>query len=272
MSFNRTLKLAETYYRHGDFVSLRQLCSYFGSILKKEAKVPEFFRKNLDYDPKEESPYFGDVGEFLDKYPGGIMEWLESRKEKTKKVAFIRSDKNGQEYSCPFGLPITVSCKHAGSAVANMCPLSLIEEEEKVEKVKKANQRIYLYFKEDKRCSYAGNVMEGRDVVNCDFGDTGQGMSMPALSGSPIYPQAFAGVSGGVSAFPLGFYADNQESRNLFQGLFSLVGFKSFEIIKNAILENKDMADIVSKLEAGEDLTEIEKRSVKKIIEVGHVY
>lgn len=266
MSLNRFLKLAEIYYEHNEFDSLRKLCSYFGSVLRKEAKVPDFFKKNMDYDSKEDSPYFGSVSEFLKKYPGGIMEWLEKKNQKKIKTAFIRTDKSGEKQGCPFGLPIATACKNAGSSVSRMCPLDIIEGEEKEKKVKKANQRIYLYFKEDCRCSYAKNIMENKEVVNCDFGDTGQGMGIPAFSGSPIYPQAFAGVTGGVSAFPLGFYADNSESRNLFQGLFSLVGKTSFDIVKKSILENKDCIEIIGKLEKGKELTEEERNIVKSLI------
>lgn len=183
-----------------------------------------------------------------------------------KKISFIRSDKKDKEQRCPFGLPITEACHCAGSSVANMCPLDIIEEEEKQAKVKKANSRVYLYYKDDTRCLYADNIIDKLGVVNCDFGDTGQGMHMPAFTGSPIYPQAFSGVSGGVSAFPLGFYADNNESRNLFQGLFSLVGNKSYEIIKKAILEDSRLLNIVCKLENGEELTKEEKEKIKIVI------
>jgi len=183
-----------------------------------------------------------------------------------KKEAFIRSDKKDEDQRCPFGLPITTACHHVGSAISNMCPLEVVDEGDKRDRVKKANSRVYLYYKDDTRCLYAANVIDKQEAVNCDFGDTAQGMHSPALSGSPIYPQAFSGVNGGVSAFPLGFYADNSESRNLFQGLFSLVGGKSFDIIKRAILENEDLEDIVAKLENGDSLSEIDELRIKRAI------
>lgn len=185
-----------------------------------------------------------------------------------KKESFIRSDKKDKSQRCPFGLPIPTACNCAGSSVSNMCPLELMEKEgeEKENKVLKANKRVYLYYKDDTRCLYADNIIEKFQAVNCDFGDTGQGMRSPTFSGSPIYPQAFSGVSGGVSAFPLGFYADNSESRNLFQGLFSLVGNKSYEIIKNAILNNDGFSELLEKLEKGEQLTREEEDKIKNII------
>lgn len=90
-SFERLLRLAELYYENGEMEELNKLSCYFGTFMKKNAhfipdkdsKTPEFFKKNLDYDKKEDSPYFGNVKEFLKKYPGGIMDWLKSRKKKT---------------------------------------------------------------------------------------------------------------------------------------------------------------------------------------------
>ena len=177
-----------------------------------------------------------------------------------KKQSFIRSDKLEHESKCPFGLPITGACHRAGESVTRMCPLDMVEEE-KMDLIKKANRRVYIYYKSGERCIYAKNIMEDHGNVNCDFGDTGQGMNTPAISGSPIYAQTFAGVGlDALYAFPLGFYADNNESRNLFQGLFSLVGEKAFNIIKMAILDNAEMKDIVKKLEEGDELT-YEERS-----------
>jgi len=114
----------------------------------------------------------------------------------------------------------------------------LVAAKEKQDKVKKANQRVYIYNKTGKRCLYAANVLKNQNAVNCDFGDTGQGVHMPAMVGSPLYAQTFAGVGlDGLYAYPLGFYADNNTSRNLFHGLFSLVGDleQTTSIIKTAV-------------------------------------
>ena len=170
-----------------------------------------------------------------------------------KKCAFIRSDSKGTK-KCPFGLPITLACLNAGDSVTHMCPVSSISED-KIESVIKANKRVYIYHKTGGRCLYAADVMEKLDSVNCDFGDTAAGMHSPAFSGSPLYAQTFAGVGlDGLYAFPLGFYADNNSSRNLFQGLFSLVGHFDMEIIKNGIVNNPNMKEILLKLEEGDEL------------------
>lgn len=184
-----------------------------------------------------------------------------------KKCSFIRSDKKDVENRCPFGLPITEGCGHAGACISNMCPLEMVEESKR-ERVKKANSRVYLYYADGNKCLYAANVIEKYKAVNCNFGDTAQGMPTPALSGSPIFPQTFAGVgTDGLYGFPLGFYGDNNESRNLFQGLFSLVGSKGFEIIKEAILDNDKMKSIMDKIEDGEKLTTEEFLLVSSALE-----
>lgn len=90
MSFERILKMAEIFYDNGDFESLQTLCLFIGPYMKKYAhyvpdeksKTPKFFKKNLDYDGYENSPYFGDIKEFLKKFPGGISDWLKWRKKR----------------------------------------------------------------------------------------------------------------------------------------------------------------------------------------------
>lgn len=130
---------------------------------------------------------------------------------------------------CPFGLPITEGCKHVGKSVLRMCPLDYTDEEDKKEEIKKANKRVYIYHKTDDKCPFAVNIMT-RDTVNCDYGDVGQGLGGTEFTGSPLYPQTFAGVGlEGLYGFPLGFYADNNQSRNTPYGLFSLLGSKEKE-------------------------------------------
>jgi hypothetical protein len=173
----------------------------------------------------------------------------------TIKKCWIRSDKDQGDGCCPFGLPIIEGCQYAGDSVTHMCPLKTIPKE-KQEDVEKANKRVYLYYKTNNRCIYAANIVNEKRVVNCDFGDTAAGMNMPTFSGSPLYPQTFSGIGlDGLYAFPLGFYADNNESRNLFQGLFSLVGNKAYEFIKNGILSEQ----IVEKISNNEPLSEDEQ-------------
>lgn len=167
-----------------------------------------------------------------------------------KKCAFIRSDE-GDHKRCPFGLPIDKACKHVGDSVQNMMPL---EETDKPEKVKKANQRVYLYSRTNKTCPFAANIIDDMDSVNCNYGDHAAGAPLgTALIGSPLYPQTFSGIGmDGLYAFPMGFYADNNTSRNLFTGIFSLVGEAAPTIIKNAV--KKAAPTVWEKIERGDIL------------------
>ena len=178
------------------------------------------------------------------------------------KKSWIRSVENGKK--CPFGLPITLACKNAGDSVTHMCPFNIVQKN-KQERIILANKKIYIYGKTNQRCLYAVNVMENPESVNCDFGDVGQGMGGASFSGSPLYAQTFAGVGlDGLYAFPLGFYADNSESRNLFQGLFSLLGSDNNYFIKKFALEEDK---IWEKLESGASLTNNEFTRLENIIE-----
>lgn len=183
-----------------------------------------------------------------------------------KKCANIRSSKGEGEGGCPFGLPITLACNHAGDSVTHMCPLSTMPKEKR-EPIKKANKRVYIYYKTDSRCIYAANVLDKHNAVNCNFGDTAAGMHSPTFSGSPLYPQTFSGIGlDGLYAFPLGFYADNNESRNLFQGLFSLVGSKAYELIKEATVAEGPAREILEKISNNEPLTKDEQFQVIQML------
>ena len=128
---------------------------------------------------------------------------------------------------CPFGLPIPEACENAGQSVSRMVPA---EDAENAEKLEKANRLVYAYHKECRGCPYAEKVLDEYGKVNCNFGDTAAGKKVPAFKGSPLYPQTFHGIGlDGLYGYPLGFYADNNESRNLFFGLFSLLGYNTIE-------------------------------------------
>lgn len=168
-----------------------------------------------------------------------------------KKLAVIRGEEIRE---CPFGLPIIDACQNAGDAISRLAPLSEFEDEEQREKIKKANRITYAYHKEGKRCPFADKILKEHDKVNCDFGDTGEGQSSTAFRGSPLYPSTFYGIGlDGLYGYPLGFYADNNESRNLFFGLFSLLGWTSREeMVKLANQYDEsgeeEKADIVDEL------------------------
>jgi hypothetical protein len=147
----------------------------------------------------------------------------------TCKCAWIRSVESGKP--CPFGLPITEGCEFAGNSVTRMCALNDVPEE-KQEKVKLANKRIYIYYKENKRCLFAENIIKKSNTVNCDYGDTGQGVHSTAISGSPLYATQVTGFSvGGLHAYPLGMYGDYYTMRNIPFGMFSLISSEDIDYI-----------------------------------------
>lgn len=53
-------------------------------VPSKETNTPPMWKRNMDYDPEEGSPYYGDAEEFMKRFPGGIAEWREWR-ERTRK-------------------------------------------------------------------------------------------------------------------------------------------------------------------------------------------
>lgn len=147
-----------------------------------------------------------------------------------KKKCWIKS--KGFEDVCPFGLPITHACKYAGKSTLRMCPMDYTEEVDKKEEIKDANGRVYIYHKTNERCPFAKNIM-GDNTVNCDYGDVGQGQGEVEFVGSPLYPRTLVGMGiEGIYGFPYGFYSDNNQSRNMPYGLFSLLGKDEIEDIK----------------------------------------
>ena len=179
-----------------------------------------------------------------------------------RKTCCIRGDRKAKR--CPFGLPITLACHNAGESVTHMCQLEGLPEGNR-ERVALANRRVYLYHRTGQRCMYAVDVMDKAEAVNCDFGDVGAGLGGVAFSGSPLYSQTFSGIGlDGLYAFPLGYYADNNESRNLFQGLFSLLGAAAPTIVKMAIKEGDP--DLWTKLKTGEPLTIEERVNLERLV------
>lgn len=153
------------------------------------------------------------------------------------KIAIIRGE-GGR--SCPFGLPITSACHNAGNSVKRMMPLDEKNTKENNEKIANVNKLIYAYQKEDNTCIYADKVLENNNKVDCDYMDNGQGINSVDFRGSPLYPSTFHGLMlDGLYGFPLGYYVDNDTSRNLFLGLFSLQGNLIIEEIRKISKRNK---------------------------------
>jgi len=161
-----------------------------------------------------------------------------------KKCAKIRGP---NAVGCPFSLPIPAACKCAGGSVHRMAP---VEEGDKA--TEKAHRLVYAYHKECRECVYADKILEKHEKVDCNYGDTGEGKKSLPYAGSPLYPSNFVGIGlDGITGYPLGYYADNNESRNLFFGLFSYLGREVFENLIKIATENgeedKKILDILLK-------------------------
>jgi hypothetical protein len=95
-SFTRILKLADAFDASGDMEGLARLCVQFDAYIKKcahyapinDGTTPNPLRLNMDYSGWENSPYYGSMSEFMEKFPGGIPDWLKWRKE-TQKERFL---------------------------------------------------------------------------------------------------------------------------------------------------------------------------------------
>lgn len=100
-SLIRLLKIASVISDSGDIEAFNSFCVQFDAFVSKnnvinktahmeprnDGTTPNPWRKNLDYHPWENSPYYGSVSEFMKKFPGGIREWVEWR-NKTEKERF----------------------------------------------------------------------------------------------------------------------------------------------------------------------------------------
>lgn len=180
-----------------------------------------------------------------------VIDTIEVIDETIEKDATVRGEGVRE---CPFGLPIPEACNNVGDAIHRMAPV------EESDRVKKANRLVYAYHKGCKNCPYADKILAEHGKVDCDFGDTAAGKKSVPFRGSPLYPQTFHGIGlDGLYGFPLGFYADNNESRNLFFGLFSLLGHATIDdLVKLADQYDcggdKEKADILDSL-----LTKLQK-------------
>ena len=90
--------------------------------------------------------------------------------------------------------------------------------------------------------------------MDCDFGDTGQGQKSVQFRGSPLYTQTFSGIGlDGLYSYPLGFLSDNNESRNMPFGMFSLQGGACVDKLIKLANEcdgkgNKELADALDEI------------------------
>lgn len=142
-----------------------------------------------------------------------------------RKLSVIRQQGHVE---CPFGLPVADACKNVGDAIDRMAPLEYVDSEDR-QKYADANKKVYLHHKTGERCPYADKIVEGAPIVNCDFGDGGEGMRDAPMRPSPYYPRVFNGLAnnagGGIAglvAHPLNSYWENMEAQQLFSSMLTM--------------------------------------------------
>lgn len=92
----RFLKMAANLDENNDTLGLQRLSAQFDAFINKhynqviveahyapqnDGSTPNPWRRNMDYAGWDNSPYFGSVSEFMEKFPGGIRDWIEWRRE-----------------------------------------------------------------------------------------------------------------------------------------------------------------------------------------------
>ena len=136
-----------------------------------------------------------------------------------KKLAVIRG--SGVR-DCPYGLPIPSACKSVGDAIYRMQPLDEVADDRQ-SVFKTSNRRILRHYANQTPCPYSEGTIKGKPLVNCDFGDTAAGTKDIALPASPIYPTYFNSLwPTGLLGYPVNFYYDNWESRQIFSGIYTI--------------------------------------------------
>lgn len=159
--------------------------------------------------------------------------------KKIVKLAVIRKN---EVDSCPFGLSIPDGCKNAGEAIDKMAPVDILgptsSPEEQAE-IAKANNHILKWKGSGQPCKYAGQILEGKQAVECNWDTEAAGDTQHAtLRGSPFYYKHFSGIGlDGLYSYPLGYYSDNSIDRGMYYGMYSLEGIssnESDEIVKDA--------------------------------------
>jgi hypothetical protein len=139
---------------------------------------------------------------------------------------------------CPFGLKIPFACRNVGDSIYRMAPTDALgedaDDEEKSE-IAKANNTLMMMEAVGERCSFAGKVFKDKKAVECNFGSTAQGVNPDrGLTPSPFYSKVYDNIAyDGVYSYPLGWFGENNISRNTYYGIYSLQG---------SVMSNKKIA------------------------------
>ena len=140
----------------------------------------------------------------------------------------------GKIHNCPFGLPVTGGCSFIGGTtedgspvIARMTPVDSANSEQEAEDITEYNLEAMMTVSESAACPFADRIYEKKGSVDCKYDERSE--SMPAgnvgLTGSPLYPHTMVGnMPQAQYGYPLDHYSDDNESRNIYYGIYSLIG------------------------------------------------
>lgn len=178
--------------------------------------------------------------------------------KKHVKLAVIRTS---EESPCPFGLKIPYACRNVGGCIERMAPLDILgedAEEGEIVELAKANQTLMLMDADGDRCPFAGKVFKDKDAVECNYGSNAEGVNPDrGLTPSPFYSKVYENIAyDGAYSYPLGWFGENNISRNTYYGIYSLQGEERHKNVKTAAY-HKDIIDAIDHaLEVGDELND----------------
>lgn len=167
--------------------------------------------------------------------------------KKIVKLAVIRTN---EDEPCPFGLKIPYACKKAGEIVSKMAPIDILGDKVEKDEIKalvRANRKLMILEADGNRCPYADKVFSDKKAVECNFDSNAPGISQVGLEPSKFYSKVYDNIAyDGLYSYPMGWYGDNNISRNLYYGAYSLQGSEEKkEIEKTAQNKEQDIKDAV---------------------------
>lgn len=134
---------------------------------------------------------------------------------------------------CPFGLNITSGCFTVGESINEMTLLADGETDDDRKRILNENIEIWRKVKQEpKRCIHATKIMSDQRAVMCGFEEFGVA---PDIKGSPAYARVLNDYAlSGTTTTPQGYTVDNNTSRNLYYGIYSLNEEQSSALTKLA--------------------------------------
>jgi hypothetical protein len=152
------------------------------------------------------------------------------------KLSVIR---NNEDAKCPFGLSIASACHTAGDAMDEMQEID--PDADNNNDIVAHNMDILDKNVEPKKCKYAAHLFKKRSkVVDCNYGQSDAGIAQQiSFNGSPYYSQVGEGLGmGGTNSYPITYYTDGQEYRNLYYGMTNWATRKE-RLLKRKVILNQ---------------------------------